>query len=149
MTISEKVAYIKGLTAGLGIDTESGEGKVLAEITDILGEIAADLNEAHEQLDAVDEDLSSLEEFVYEDLDGSFDSDDFCSGDCESCEGCDEEEDWDEDTAEYSVTCPECGEEFFIDESVIEAGDVIECPYCEKKIEFYFEDEEEDEETEE
>lgn len=141
MTVTEKVAYIKGLMAGMKIDTEDGTGKVLAEIVDVLGEISADLDETHEQLDAVDEDLSNLEEFVYEDLDGSFDDDDFCTGDCEGCTGCDDEE-WDEDTAEYSVTCPECGEEFFIDESVLEADEVFECPGCGKKIEFYVEDEE-------
>ena len=148
MKISEKVAYIKGLMAGMEIDTNSGTGKVLAEITDVLSELAADLHETHEQLNAVDEDLSSLEEFVYEDLDGSLDiddaDDDFCTGDCESCDGCDDfldDEDWEEDTAEYSVTCPECGTEFFIDDSVVEADEVIECPGCGKKIEFYFDEE--------
>lgn len=145
MTISEKVAYIKGLAAGLGVDSQSGEGKVLAEILNVLSDIADDMKETHEQLDAVDEDLSSLEEFVYEDLDGSFDEDDFCTGDCSSCDGCDDD-DWDEDTAEYSVTCPECGEEFFIDDSVLESDEVFECPACGKKIEFYIEDEEEAEE---
>jgi len=142
MTVSEKVAYIKGLMAGLNVDASSNEGKILAEIVDVLSVMAADMNEVHEQLDAVDEDLSSLEEFVYEDLDGSFDEEDFCTGNCEGCEGCDDV-DWDEDTAEYSVTCPECGIDFFIDESAIESDEVFECPGCGKKIEFYLEEDEE------
>lgn len=147
MTVSEKVAYIKGLMAGLKIDCDDGVGKVLAEITDVLSELASDLTETHEQLDAVDEDLSSLEEFVYEDLDGSIDIDDgddydYCDGDCENCDGCDED-DYDEDTAEYSVTCPECGIEFFVDESVLDSDDDFECPGCGKKIEFYIEEDEE------
>lgn len=149
MTVSEKVAYIKGLMAGMKISTEDGEGKILAEIVDLLGDLADDIAETHEQLDAVDEDLSTLEEFVYEELDDDFDIDDeYCPGDCTNCDGCDgledDDDDYDYDTAEYSVACPACGEEFFIDESAIEANEVFECPACHEKIEFYVEDEEDE-----
>ena len=130
MTVSEKVAYIKGLMAGMEIDLTTKEGKILTEILDVLTDLADDNSEIHEQLDTVDEDLGQLEEFVYETLD---DDDWDCSGDCESCEGCDSD-DYEYDTAEYSVTCPECGEEFFLDESALESDMAFECPSCHKKI---------------
>ena len=36
MTVTEKVAYLKGLMEGMKIDTESNEGKILAAMADIL-----------------------------------------------------------------------------------------------------------------
>ena len=45
MSISEKVAYLEGLAEGLALDTETKEGKLLAAIVDVLGEIAEELEE--------------------------------------------------------------------------------------------------------
>ena len=39
MDICEKVAYIKGLAEGLALDDSTKEGKVLAAIIDVLGDI--------------------------------------------------------------------------------------------------------------
>ena len=74
MDICEKIAYIKGLAEGLAIDTEKNEGKVLAAIIDLLGDITEEIcdiedacDDMSEQIDAVDEDLASLEDIIYED----------------------------------------------------------------------------------
>ena len=40
MEITEKVAYLKGLADGLGLDAESKEGKVLLAMIDVLDDIA-------------------------------------------------------------------------------------------------------------
>ena len=40
MTISEKSAYLKGLMDGLNLNTESDEGKMIAAIVDLLGDMA-------------------------------------------------------------------------------------------------------------
>ena len=39
MTLSEKSAYLKGLMEGLKLNTESNEGKMIAAIVDLLGDV--------------------------------------------------------------------------------------------------------------
>ena len=41
MTISEKVAYLKGMMEGMELDTEKGNGKLLAKIVEILDDMEA------------------------------------------------------------------------------------------------------------
>ncbi len=144
MTTIEKVAYLKGLFEGMEIDESTKEGKLLKAVVDVLGELAEDhadledyVAELTEQVDAVDEDLSSLEDVVYEELD------DECDGDCEGCDGCD---DWDDDL--YDVTCPSCKESFEVDEETLLDGGV-DCPNCGEHLEFDIEDDEDEDETEE
>ena len=120
MTITEKVAYLKGLADGLAIDTEkSKEGKLIAAIIDVLEDMGMSLEDLEEsttalgeELDAVSDDLSDVEEVLF--------------GDDEDEDGCCCEDD-DEDF--FEVECPNCGEPLMIDEDVLEAG-VIECPSC-------------------
>ncbi len=143
MTITEKVAYLKGLMDGLEIDKATKEGKILAAMADILEDIALTVADNCDQLDAIDEDLDNLEEFVYE---GEFfddeDDDDFCDGFCDDCDGCD---DFDYDEYEYEIECSNCHEVIFIDESAFEEGKTFECPSCGTVLEAYTElDEEED-----
>ena len=119
MEISEKVAYLKGLAEGLNLDTESKEGKLIAAIIDVLDDMAEkfadvedELCDVEDGLDAVSDDLSDVEETLYFALDD------------------DEDEDEDEDDEEeecFMTNCPECEEEVYFDESVLEDGEVI-CP---------------------
>ena len=118
MEILEKVAYMKGLAEGLGMDGKSKEGKLLKVMMDILDE-QSDLEEG---LDAVSDDLSDVETFIYE-LEGGEDG---------------EEED-DEDGEVYQTTCPNCDEEIFFDETILADGSVL-CPNCGEKLEFDLED---------
>ena len=143
MTTIEKVAYLKGLFEGMEIYESTKEGKLLKAVVEVLGELAEDhadledyVAELTEQVDAVDEDLSSLEDVVYEELD------DECDGDCEGCDGCD---DWDDDL--YDVTCPSCKESFEVDEETLLDGGV-DCPNCGEHLEFDIEDDEDEDETE-
>ncbi len=70
MTISEKVAYLKGLAEGLNLDTEkSKEGKLISVMIGILEEMGIsiealedEMDDLGEELDAVSEDLSDVEE---------------------------------------------------------------------------------------
>ena len=39
MTISEKAAYLKGLMDGLKLDTEKAEGKMIAAIVELMGDL--------------------------------------------------------------------------------------------------------------
>ena len=124
MTITEKVAYLKGLSDGLAIDTEkSKEGKLISVIIDILEEMGMSIEDLEdnatalgEELDAVSDDLADVEELVFGDDD---DEDD--DGECCCC--------GDDDDDFFEVECPNCQEDLVIDEDVLEAG-VIECPNC-------------------
>ena len=40
MTISEKSAYLKGLMDGLKLDTETAEGKMIAAMVELLGDLS-------------------------------------------------------------------------------------------------------------
>ena len=146
MEILEKVAYMKGLAEGLGLDTKSKEGRLLTVMIDILDDIALELqdiredqSEMEECLDAVSDDLSDVESYIYE-MDGEYEDEDD--------EDEDEDEDGDEDEEVYETTCPNCEEEIFFDETILADG-CVECPNCGEKLEFDLDDEAEEESDEE
>ncbi len=125
MSITEKVAYLRGLADGLGIDTEkSKEGKVIAVIIDVLEEMGMSLTDLEdeivtigEEIDAISDDLSDVEEQV---------------ADSECGCGCGHDHDHgDEDF--FEVECPTCGEDLLIDEDILAEG-VIECDNCDSKF---------------
>ena len=135
MTITEKVAYLKGLMEGLDLDKTTKEGKVIAAMADILDDLALTVADNCDQIDAIDEDLEALEEYVYEDFDFDDDDYDFAFGD---------EDENDDEAGEYEFECPNCHQVVFIDESVFEEGKEIECPNCGAKLEGFYEEEEEE-----
>ena len=121
MGISEKIAYLKGLMEGMNVDTESNEGKLFAAVVDVLDEIALEVEDLTDEvmelgdgLDVISDDLSDVEDIVYDEWD-------------------DDEEDEEEEC--YATTCPECEEEIFFDDSMLEDGEII-CPNCGAKLEF-------------
>lgn len=133
MDICEKVAYIKGLAEGLDLDESTKEGKILAAVIDALSDIVEEIcdiedgcDSMSEQIDAVDEDLSSLEEVVY--------GDDECDCGC-GC-GCDDDCCCDDDEV-YEVECPECHDVVYVDEEMLEDGEII-CPNCGTELTFEF-----------
>ena len=123
MTISEKVAYLKGLAEGLDIDTEkSKEGKLISVMIGILEEVGLSIEDLEEntvalgeEIDALSDDLSDVEHLVFED-----EEDDACGCGCEH-------DDF------FETECPSCGEALAIDESVLSEG-VIQCPSCKQKF---------------
>ena len=119
MTVTEKVAYIKGLVDGLDLDAKKDEVKVIKAIIELLDDMAMSVSDLEEgldvvsdQVDEIDEDLSDLEGYVYED------DDDCCCGD-------------DEDF--FETDCPNCGETLVIDGDVLDSG-VVQCPNCKEKF---------------
>ncbi len=146
MTASEKVAYLKGLAEGLGVKDDSKEGKLLLAVIDVLESMAVDTevleakcNDLADSIDDIGEDMAYLEDLCIGDLDEYDDDeydDDEC-GDCESCCGCDDEQ-------EYEVTCPQCGEVISLFEDDLDFG-AIRCPVCDAELEFEFDEDDEDE----
>lgn len=163
MTTSERVAYLKGLAEGLGLDKENKQDRLITAIIDVLEDVALDLEDLEaatidlgEELDAISDDLTSVEELVYDEYD-DYDEDDLgddcCCGhdhdhghhhshgdDCcgggdghhhhgESC-CCGHDE-----PIFYEVTCPACENTITIDEDVLALGK-IDCPNCGEALEF-------------
>ena len=131
MTISEKVAYLKGLAEGLNLDVEkSKEGKLISVMIGILEEIGLSIEDLEEnamalgeEIDVLSDDLADVESVVF-----------------------DEDED-DEDC--FEVECPNCGDSIIIDDEALAAGEV-QCPSCETRFALDLTDDDaEDEEPEE
>ena len=98
MTTTEKVAYLKGLCDGLGVDKESKDGRILNVMLEIFSDLAsevddlqADADAAAAAIDDITEDLSYVEDAIDElDLDGGDDDDDWddmedCDYNCDEC----------------------------------------------------------------
>ena len=152
MTISEKSAYLKGLMDGLKLNTESDEGKMIAAIVDMLGDLARKVTDIEEttiaisdELDEIEEDLDAIEDFIMdEDDDEDWDDEE------EDEEEWDEDEDYeegfdfgDEDSTIYEVVCA-CGTVINFDEETLEEGSII-CDNCGETLEFSLEDDEDEE----
>ena len=152
MTISEKSAYLKGLMDGMKLATESDEGKMIAAIVDLLGDMAKKITDIEDttiaisdELDEIEEDLDAIEDFIMDDeeddeYDDEDDYDDF-----------DDEDDYeegfdfgDEDTTIYEVKCV-CGNVIAFDEETLEEGSIV-CDKCGETLEFSFEDDEDEDE---
>ncbi len=143
MDICEKIAYIKGLAEGLNLDETKPEGKVLLAIIDLLGDITEEIcdiedgcDELMEQIDAVDEDLSALEDFIYED--DECDCGCGCGSDCDC--GCQEGEECTcgcQDSEVYEIECPACNDIIYLDEEML-AEEGMVCPNCGTDLEFDF-----------
>ena len=130
MTLTEKVAYLKGLAEGLNLDKDAKETKLFEAMFDILEDMALTVNDIDEDLaaveelvDCIDEDLDELEDIIYDD-------------DCDCSCGCDCDDDFDCDCGDelYEVECPSCGEAIYLDESMFDE-EYIECPECGEKLE--------------
>ena len=162
MTISEKSAYLKGLMEGLKLSTESDEGKMIAAMVDLLGDMAKKITDIEDttiaisdELDEIEEDLDAIEDFI---MDEDEDDDDFYDDDEDEDDDedwDDDDEDWDDDDEEfeegfdfgdedstiYEVECA-CGNIIDFDEETLEKGSIV-CPKCGETLEFTFEDDEE------
>ena len=157
MTISEKSAYLKGLMDGLKLDTETNEGKMIAAIVDLLGDMSkrvVDIEDTtiaiSDELDEIEEDLDAIEDFIMDEDDDDDEWDDeedyYDPDDDEDDEDDDDEEEpeegfdfGDEETTIYEVECA-CGNVIDFDEEVLESGSIV-CPNCGETLEFTFDDE--------
>ena len=153
MTISEKSAYLKGLMDGLKLNTESDEGKMIAAIVDMLGDLARKVTDIEEttiaisdELDEIEEDLDAIEDFIMDSDDEEWDDEE------------EEDEEWEEDDEEYGeegfdfgdedsiiyeVVCA-CGTVINFDEETLEQGSIV-CENCGETLEFSLEEDEDEE----
>lgn len=132
MTISEKVAYLKGLAEGLDLDTtKSKEGKLISVMIGILEELAMSVEDLEEnalnlgeEIDVLSDDLADVEEVVFDEDEDAGDYDD----------------DW------FEVECPTCGADIVVDDEAL-AGGEVECPGCGTRYAMELTDDEDEEEA--
>ena len=126
MDTTESLGYLKGLIEGLDLGDNKKETKVFSAIVDVLSNLVEDIDDMTDgvemladQVDAVDEDLADLEEYVYDDYD------------CDDC--CDDDEE------EFEVECPLCNTPFTVDAETALNG-TVPCPNCGEMLEFEVEE---------
>ena len=131
MGITENAAYLKGLAEGMKLDEGTNEGKLIAKMLELIGEMAEKIDilesasdELYTYMEGMAEDLVNLENDFYED------------GECEEEDYSDLNEDYeDEDLIDeeyYEIECPSCGEKIcFTEEFDL---DNFLCPACGNKI---------------
>ncbi|MGL6107440.1 CD1247 N-terminal domain-containing protein [Romboutsia sp.] len=115
----EEVAYLKGLAEGLEISKETKEGKIIHKIVEALESFAdaiVELDEEQEELveyvESIDEDLSDVEDDLYEDDDIE-----------------------DDELSFIEMECPNCGDLVEIDEELLYDDEVdVVCPNCQAII---------------
>ena len=146
MTLSEKSAYLKGLMDGMKLSTETDEGKMIAAIVELLGDVQETTIAISDELDEIEDDLDAIEDFIMSMDEDEFDDEDFDDEDeDEDFDFEDLEEGFDfgdEETTIYEVTCA-CGEVIAFDEETLEEGSIV-CENCGEKLEFSFDDEDEE-----
>ena len=151
MTLSEKSAYLKGLMDGLKLNTETDEGKMIAAIVELLGDVTKTLTDVQEttiaisdELDEIEEDLDAIEDFILDEEDDYDDDEDYDDLDDEYVDEDDFEDEGfdfgDEETTIYEVTCA-CGNVIAFDEDTLEEGSII-CDECGEVLEFSLDDDE-------
>ena len=131
MTLSEKVAYLKGLAEGMKLGTESNEGKLFTEIIGVLEDVADSVTALEDECDRLndyveelDEDLGAAEEYLYDEDDD------------EDYEDGDGEDDYDD---VIEIECPNCGETICVPPTVDYAH--LICPACNEEFSYIEEDE--------
>lgn len=120
MDTTESLGYLKGLIEGLDLGDNKKETKVFSAIVDVLSNLVEDIDDMTDgvemladQVDAVDEDLADLEEYVYDD--------------------------YDDDEEEFEVECPLCNTPFTVDAETALNG-TVPCPNCGEMLEFEVEE---------
>ena len=150
MNLTEKSAYIKGLTEGLELDKTTKEGKIIAALMELVDELASevsalkqdieeideDLDYLNEYIEELDDDLQAVEDFLDEEVEDDFDDEDYdcdcgcdcddcdCDCDCDDCDCCDDEY--------YEIVCPSCGETVCFDQEL--DPETLTCPACGEKF---------------
>ena len=116
MDITEKVAYLRGLAEGLELNRESKEGKIISVIIDILDDMADSIEDLNDGLELVGHQLNDIsDELDLIDDANDIDDDDF-EGEL------------------YEVTCPACKNIVYMDEDMLDCGE-MPCPNCSELLE--------------
>lgn len=148
--LTDKVAYLLGLAEGMKLDPETPEHKLLLKILDVLKDFSFELeelrdrqNDLSEYVDNIDEDLSEVEELLFDDEEEGQEDED-------GCEGCGHRHPQDDALeGEMEYECPHCGYQTKFDLADFDFEEDYLCPQCHKSFFPEGEDDEDDEGDEE
>lgn len=122
---TNRAAYLKGLADGMKLDTETNEGRLIMELIDMVGDMAAEIEALDDEQGFIADQLDELEEEVELIGDEVFDE---CDCDCDCCD----------DDDEFQICCEACGKDIIVSTEDLMDGEIL-CPYCGETIEFDFE----------
>ena len=118
--LTNRAAYLKGLADGMKLDTEKNEGKLLAEIIDLLNDIAVEVESLDaeqgflaDQIEDLDEEIEVIGNEVFDEYEEA------------------------EDDDEFEICCQGCGEDIIVTTEDLMDGEIL-CPNCGETIEFDF-----------
>lgn len=148
--LGKKVGFLKGLMEGMSFDTDSANGKLMAGIVGLLGDLsdrveAIDelLEDLNDYVESIDEDLTELEGVREDDMDDMFDDDDdddfddvmFNSGEdkLHLLRPTQSETPAEEENSLAGNLCPECHAMFVTSLNDPEGSEYI-CPNCKKQV---------------
>ena len=126
--LNERASYLKGMADGMKLTADTDSNKLMLELLNLVGDIAAKLDElsdAHDELndyvESIDDDLADLEETLFGDDD-------------EDAEIDDEDDDELDDDEEIAYACPHCGQELTFRASEVDFEEEYLCPKCRKPV---------------
>lgn len=122
--LRRRVSYLAGMAERYDLADQGREGKILAEVVEVLRELSLDMEEVasnqlelEEYVEEIDSDLMTLEEDVYVGDNGDED-DDLRLED-------------DDDEGYIELECPVCQQDSYYNEALFdEEGIQLSCPHC-------------------
>ncbi|MCI9627210.1 MAG: hypothetical protein HFI90_10575 [Clostridia bacterium] len=110
--LSERIAYLRGLSEGMGIPGETNEGKMIEAIIDFLDDMVEEVQMSQDMQKEFMEQMAEALELEDDELD---------------------------DIEYFDVTCNQCGEVFAVDEDMLQK-ETIQCPNCGEEIDIQIEE---------
>ncbi len=122
--LRRRVSYLAGMAERYDLADQGREGKILAEVVEVLRELSLDMEEVasnqlelEEYVEEIDSDLMSLEEDVYVGDTGDEDDDVRLEDD--------------DDEGYIELECPVCQQDSYYNEALFdEDGIQLSCPHC-------------------
>ena len=119
MTLEEQAAYLQSLKSEAQLDQKNPKQRLLSELTDTVSLLCHQVSLLSEVSDGMNDALAALEEQM----------DYICDLDEEPDEGMGVDESFDDsERSLYQVKCPQCGDQFAVDEQSLVKG--FQCPTC-------------------
>lgn len=131
--LTDRISYLKGMAAGMKLNMDKDNNKLLLEMLTVMGEMAEEMaamteahNDLNEYVESIDDDLAELEETLFgeEEMDAE-------DADIDG-EDDDEDEFGEDDLIVYA--CPHCGHEIEFHASDVDFDEDYLCPECQKPI---------------
>jgi len=120
-SLTDRVAYLKGLAEGMEIGEDSKMGKLITAMIDVLGDTAEAFQQLKEEFEELDEYVESIDDDLTEIEETLFDDDDD-----------DNDDDYDDDLIECE--CPKCSETVYLDADGFDLTKEHVCPKCDAAL---------------